>query len=63
MLRPQIGLLEGIPDGNQHNSPNVPITSCDLWTFLNTMALSTTLDGSQKIPASMRAIWEIVMRG
>ena len=49
MSAPQIGLLEGIPDEDPHNSSNLPMRKIELGNFLYTMALATTLEGSQKI--------------
>ena len=56
MSTPQIGLLEGTPDEDPHNSSNLPMRKIELGNFLYTMALATTLEGSQKILTSPRPI-------
>ena len=56
MLRPQTRLLEGIPDVHRHNTPKLPIGKIELGNFLYTMALATTLEGSQKNLTSPRPI-------
>ena len=56
MLRPQTRLLEGIPDVHRHNTPKLPIGKIELGNFLYTLALPTSLDGSQTILTSTRAI-------
>ena len=49
MSTPKIGLLEGIPDEDPHNSSNLQMRTIERENFLYTLALATTLEGSQKI--------------